>query len=217
MYHTLGWHFVHQYALAGNLYYITQPASFSNRAFNHTLYVSTFLAGFFPWSVLVIGGAIDTVTPLAPERADSAGGASALGVGGHGVHLLQPGAVQGRSLRLSRGARLLSPGRASLDERQRVAARYRRGPRQYVRAVVRRHAGSGTGRRQRGWRVHAVRPRARSSGRCHRHSHQSRGGRGRAGRGDLQTARRVAHAVYVPARRAARDLCMRCGHRSACS
>jgi 4-amino-4-deoxy-L-arabinose transferase-like glycosyltransferase len=25
------------------------------------LYVSTFLAGFFPWSVLVIGGAIDTL------------------------------------------------------------------------------------------------------------------------------------------------------------
>lgn len=61
MYHTLGWPFVHQYALAGNLYYISQPASFSNRAFNHTLYVSTFLAGFFPWSVLVIGGAIDTL------------------------------------------------------------------------------------------------------------------------------------------------------------
>ncbi len=61
MYYALGWHFVHQYALAGNLYYVTQPQSFSNRAFNHTLYVSTFFAGFFPWSVVVLGGAIDTI------------------------------------------------------------------------------------------------------------------------------------------------------------
>jgi 4-amino-4-deoxy-L-arabinose transferase-like glycosyltransferase len=61
MYYALGWHFVHQYALAGNLYYITQPQSFSNRAFNHTLYVSTFFAGFFPWSLVVLGGALDTI------------------------------------------------------------------------------------------------------------------------------------------------------------
>ena len=61
MYYTLGWHFVHQYVLAGNVYYVTQPQSFSNRAFNHTLYVSTFLAGFFPWSIVVLGGAIDTI------------------------------------------------------------------------------------------------------------------------------------------------------------
>ena len=60
MYYALGWHFVHQYAFAGNLYYITQPQSFSNRAFNHTLYVSTFLAGFFPWSIVALGGAVDT-------------------------------------------------------------------------------------------------------------------------------------------------------------
>ena len=61
MYYALGWDFVHQYALAGNLYYITQPQSFSNRAFNHTLYVSTFLAGFFPWSIVALGGALDTI------------------------------------------------------------------------------------------------------------------------------------------------------------
>lgn len=74
MYYTLGWQFVHQYALAGNLYYITQPQSFSNRAFNHTLYISTFLAGFFPWSILTVGGAIDAVrrwrskSKMAPEE-----------------------------------------------------------------------------------------------------------------------------------------------------
>jgi 4-amino-4-deoxy-L-arabinose transferase-like glycosyltransferase len=60
MYYALGWHFVHQYVLAGNVYYVTQPQSFSNRAFNHTLYVSTFFAGFFPWSIVVLGGALDT-------------------------------------------------------------------------------------------------------------------------------------------------------------
>lgn len=61
MYYALGWQFVHQYALAGNLYYVTQPQSFSNRAFNHTLYISTFFAGFFPWSIVVLGGALDTI------------------------------------------------------------------------------------------------------------------------------------------------------------
>lgn len=61
MYYALGWHFVHQYVLAGNVYYVTQPATFSNRAFNHTLYVSTFFAGFFPWSIVVLGGAVDTL------------------------------------------------------------------------------------------------------------------------------------------------------------
>ena len=61
MYYALGWHFVHQYVLAGNLYYVTQPQSFSNRAFNHTLYVSTFFAGFFPWSIVALGGAFDTI------------------------------------------------------------------------------------------------------------------------------------------------------------
>jgi 4-amino-4-deoxy-L-arabinose transferase-like glycosyltransferase len=61
MHYALGWHFVHQYVLAGNLYYVTQPRTFSNRAVNHTLYVSTFFAGFFPWSIVVVGGAIDTV------------------------------------------------------------------------------------------------------------------------------------------------------------
>lgn len=61
MYFALGWHFVHQYVLAGNLYYVTQPQSFSNRAFNHTLYVSTFFFGFFPWSLVALGGAADTI------------------------------------------------------------------------------------------------------------------------------------------------------------
>jgi len=61
MYEALGYFFVYQYALAGNLYYVTQPQAFSNRAVNHTLYMSTFFAGFFPWSIVTLGGALDTV------------------------------------------------------------------------------------------------------------------------------------------------------------
>ena len=89
MYYALGWHFVHQYALAGNLYYITQPQSFSNRAFNHTLYVSTFFAGFFPWSIVVLGGAHRYDPPMARAHQDSARGNSSVGVGRRRVRLLQ--------------------------------------------------------------------------------------------------------------------------------
>ena len=61
MYGALGYEFIYRYALAGNLYYVTQPQSFSSRGVNHTLYVSTLLAGFFPWSLLMLGGAVDAV------------------------------------------------------------------------------------------------------------------------------------------------------------
>jgi 4-amino-4-deoxy-L-arabinose transferase-like glycosyltransferase len=61
MYATLGDDFIYRYVFAGNLYYVTQPQSFSDRGVNHTLYVSTLLAGFFPWSLLMLGGAVDAV------------------------------------------------------------------------------------------------------------------------------------------------------------
>ncbi len=61
MYGVLGYDFVHQYALAGNLYYVTQPQSFSSRGVNHTLYVSTLLTGFFPWSLLMLGAGVDAL------------------------------------------------------------------------------------------------------------------------------------------------------------
>jgi 4-amino-4-deoxy-L-arabinose transferase-like glycosyltransferase len=64
MYTVLGYDFVHQYALAGNLYYVTQPHSFSARGVNHTLYLSTLLAGFFPWSLLMLGGGVDAFRRL---------------------------------------------------------------------------------------------------------------------------------------------------------
>ena len=85
MYFALGWQFVHQYALAGNLYYVTQPQSFSNRAFNHTLYLSTFLAGFFPWSIVDARRRGRCRPPMAGAIEDSAGRDSAVGVGGRRV------------------------------------------------------------------------------------------------------------------------------------
>ena len=53
--------FLQQYFLAGNLWYVTQPQSFSTRQYNHTLYLSTFLGGFFPWSIVLLGGGVDAI------------------------------------------------------------------------------------------------------------------------------------------------------------
>lgn len=59
------WHFgaqfVRGYLLAGNLWYFTQPPSFSGRPISHTFYIRVFITAFFPWSVVVIGGAIDAL------------------------------------------------------------------------------------------------------------------------------------------------------------
>jgi 4-amino-4-deoxy-L-arabinose transferase-like glycosyltransferase len=53
--------FVQGYVIAGNLYYVTQPAEFSTRAVNHTFYVRAFAGAFFPWSVVVAGRGIDVL------------------------------------------------------------------------------------------------------------------------------------------------------------
>ena len=50
---------VQGYLVAGNLLYVTMPASFAVRPASHSLYLWTFLAGFYPWSIVSIGGAID--------------------------------------------------------------------------------------------------------------------------------------------------------------
>src|SRR5262245_13324954 len=47
--------FVQGYILAGNLYYFTQPESWSQRAVDHAYYARSFAGGFFPWSVLALG------------------------------------------------------------------------------------------------------------------------------------------------------------------
>jgi 4-amino-4-deoxy-L-arabinose transferase-like glycosyltransferase len=59
MYSRFGAQFVAHYWLAGNLWYFTQPSHFSTRTVSHSFYVRTFIGGFFPWSVVTIGRAID--------------------------------------------------------------------------------------------------------------------------------------------------------------
>jgi 4-amino-4-deoxy-L-arabinose transferase-like glycosyltransferase len=59
MYAHFGEAFVQGYVLAGNLYYFTQPESFSRRAISHVYFVRVFATAFFPWSVVVVGRAVD--------------------------------------------------------------------------------------------------------------------------------------------------------------
>jgi 4-amino-4-deoxy-L-arabinose transferase-like glycosyltransferase len=61
MYARFGDAFVQGYILAGNLYYITQPPSFSGRAVSHTFYMRAFAGGFFPWSAVALGRLGDLV------------------------------------------------------------------------------------------------------------------------------------------------------------
>jgi len=62
--------FVQGYVLAGNLYYFTQPASWSSRAVSHVFYLRSFAGGFFPWSVIALGGAFELVRRRASAAAD---------------------------------------------------------------------------------------------------------------------------------------------------
>src|SRR5262249_50748535 len=59
MYVRYGDAFVQSYVLAGNVYYFTQPLSFSGRAISHTFYLRAFAGGFFPWSAIFAGRGID--------------------------------------------------------------------------------------------------------------------------------------------------------------
>lgn len=67
-----GREFVQGYILAGNLWYFTQPEAFSSRAISHTFYVRAFAGAFFPWSVVVVGRAIDLWRGRATRPAVSA-------------------------------------------------------------------------------------------------------------------------------------------------
>jgi 4-amino-4-deoxy-L-arabinose transferase-like glycosyltransferase len=59
MHGRFGAEFVHGYVLAGNVFYLTQPAEFSGRAVNHTFYLRAFLGGFFPWTIVMLGRGAD--------------------------------------------------------------------------------------------------------------------------------------------------------------
>jgi 4-amino-4-deoxy-L-arabinose transferase-like glycosyltransferase len=56
--------FVKGYLLAGNLWYVTQPIEFSDRAVNHTFYIRAFAGAFFPWSTVVAGRGVDAFQRL---------------------------------------------------------------------------------------------------------------------------------------------------------
>lgn len=59
MHGRFGADFVHGYVLAGNVFYLTQPASFATRPVNHLFYVRAFVGAFFPWTVIAIGRGLD--------------------------------------------------------------------------------------------------------------------------------------------------------------
>jgi 4-amino-4-deoxy-L-arabinose transferase-like glycosyltransferase len=59
MHGRFGPQFVQEYVLAGNVFYLTQPASFANRPVNHTFYLRAFIGAFFPWTIVMLGRGLD--------------------------------------------------------------------------------------------------------------------------------------------------------------
>jgi 4-amino-4-deoxy-L-arabinose transferase-like glycosyltransferase len=59
--------FVRDYLLAGNLWYFTAPKAFSSRVGDYTFYFRTFLGAFFPWSLVVVGYAVDSAVRREPR------------------------------------------------------------------------------------------------------------------------------------------------------
>jgi 4-amino-4-deoxy-L-arabinose transferase-like glycosyltransferase len=59
MYARFGDAFVQGYILAGNLYYFTQPESWSNRAISHVFYLRSIAGGFFPWSAIAVARLVE--------------------------------------------------------------------------------------------------------------------------------------------------------------
>jgi 4-amino-4-deoxy-L-arabinose transferase-like glycosyltransferase len=51
--------FVQGYVLAGNVFYLTQPASFATRPVSHLFYLRAFGGGFFPWTIVMVGRGVD--------------------------------------------------------------------------------------------------------------------------------------------------------------
>ena len=53
--------FLHDYVLAGNLWYLTRPAEFSTRNSDAWFYARTYFGAGFPWSLLACAGGIDAL------------------------------------------------------------------------------------------------------------------------------------------------------------
>ncbi len=66
--------FTRDYLVVGNLWYFTNPATMSNRSGGFGFYARAFFAGFFPWSLVTLGGGLDSLrqwrngSPAPPER-----------------------------------------------------------------------------------------------------------------------------------------------------
>ena len=58
---TFGNRFVHDYLLAGNLWYFTRPAEFSAHHSDVFFYARTYLGACFPWSLLALGVGLDAL------------------------------------------------------------------------------------------------------------------------------------------------------------
>ena len=59
MHGRFGPEFVQGYVLGGNVFYLTQPASFATRPVNHTFYARAFFGAFFPWTIVMVGRGLD--------------------------------------------------------------------------------------------------------------------------------------------------------------
>jgi len=62
--------FVQGYVLAGNVYYFTQPESWSSRAISHVFYLRSFAGGFFPWSVIALARLVELARRRVTASAD---------------------------------------------------------------------------------------------------------------------------------------------------
>ena len=192
--------------------------SFSNRAVNHTLYVSTFLAGFFPWSIVTLGGAVDALRRWRAKVEAAARRSSAVGLGRASCSIFFSLA----RFKVDRYVYPAAPACCLLAARAWLSVERERGPISPRRATTSARGGRSSRLGSslvavgicRG--ILAVRPRARA---CRRAAVlmpiEPRGRRRRADRHDLQAPGRLAHAVCGRARGAARDLRQRCDARPA--
>jgi 4-amino-4-deoxy-L-arabinose transferase-like glycosyltransferase len=68
MWGRFGDRFVRDYLLAGNLWYFLEPKIYSRHSTSPTFYLRIFVAAFFPWSLVTIGRAADTLAAWRASR-----------------------------------------------------------------------------------------------------------------------------------------------------
>ena len=107
--------FVHDYLLAGNLWYFTGPKAFSARVSDHWFYVRTVSGRLLPLEFHCDRLRRGRVHPAADGTGGGARRTNAVSVDCVGARLLQCGGVQARLVHLPRGARVLCAGGSRLD------------------------------------------------------------------------------------------------------